>query len=145
MTGSIFDKFYAETERDFSAPSGIVYRIKIMEAIEHATAVGGVPSLAGSTEASPGEILRNLETQRVIGAAGVTSMTWNGETEPGPIDPNRIPFCDVGPLFMAVGHAADRNGEADQARRLFREAPAAGPDAGRSGAEVSRDAVESHS
>jgi hypothetical protein len=137
----VLDKFYSDSELEVTAPSGITYRVRAISAMEFSAAMGAIPSMAKGGAEAPSDVIKNLEMQRHVAAAGIVSMAYRNESEEGSPDPGRLPTNDVAVLFNEVWGASGFAGsEADLARRVVPES-ANGARPGRAGAKVRRDPV----
>lgn len=119
---SLLQEYYAATEREFTAPSKIVYRLRGLSAAEYGGALKGIPALAtdGSGGRAGTDIEAALAMQRDVCRAGTISMAWGNKVasgaEMGP--PESWPVSDVSAVFLKIQELSHLSGpDAEAARR----------------------------
>lgn len=118
---SLVQEYYQSTEREFTAPSGIVYRIRGLSIAEYGATLKGLPALSPSKADKPETDIEGvMEMQRDVCRAGTVSMAWGNRVASGAeMDPPETwPAADVSAVFLKIQEVSHLSGPvADSARR----------------------------
>lgn len=120
---SFLEKYRRATERDVTAPSGIIYRVRGLSSVEYGNALSGVPGLLASGEKSATSLEDVLTMQRKVCGFGTISASFEGEMDHSASEQvGDWPASDLASVFLAIQQASGLSGvEADSARGALPE------------------------